>query len=133
MLLYKVKTYQELLDGKKDGSRLLPLSEKINCDLSNLEKRYELMIVSFKLEVLDKYYGDSNYQIRLNNEVGTLDSNNPGWQLQIDVHENCGYVNIWLYQLGNLPEEEQQHFVQHNIQARELSQTAHRRWLQGNP
>jgi len=101
-------------------------AKKSNYDLSNLSKSEELHIVSFKK--------DPNYTLNLDNDdVGTLDSKNYTWSLQIDVHKDCGYVNTWLYKLGGIPDAEQQHFAQNNIYARELSPTAHRRWVRGIP
>ncbi len=109
------------------------ISEKKNFDPSNLNENEKLKIVSFKREVLDKYYNDPNFEIKLNNDVGTVRSKNQGWELQIDVHGNAGYVNTWLYKIGSILDHEQHHFASHNIYARELSPTAHNRWVKGMP
>ena len=111
--------------------------EQVEYDLANLSaaEKNKLEIVSFEISVLDKYRRDhNNYEIKLpNNDVGTLSSTKDGWQLQIDVHNNYGYVNTFLYKLGSIPVPEQQHFIQHNIYAHALSTTALNMWGKGKP
>jgi hypothetical protein len=109
------------------------VAEKKNYDLINLLHDQELKLVSFSIDVLDKYK-NSNFKINLDDDVGTLESLiNDEWELQIDVDSTCGYLTTWLYKLCNLPDDEIKHFVKHNIYARELSKTANRRWCQGIP
>jgi hypothetical protein len=106
------------------------VTQQIECDPKDLPST-DVKLVSFKTEVLDKYKTDTiKYSIRLDDGVGILSKKN-GWQLQVDVQENC--VNTFLYKLADLPDEEQQHFAHHNILPQYLSGTAYRRWIQGRP
>src|SRR3989338_11104665 len=105
------------------------IARKESFDLSHLQKSEKLLIVSFNIKVLDKFSSSSDFSIDLNNDVGVLSSQAEGWNLQIDVHYDCGYVSTWLYKLSNLSDIERKHFENHNIYARELSPTAYRRWV----
>lgn len=89
--------------------------------------------VSFDIEVLNKYRDNQDFEIKLDNGVGRLSSKNDGWELQIDVQTNTQHVTTWLYKLSTLPANELQHFADHNIYARELSETAYKRWVEGTP
>jgi len=84
--------------------------KKIYCEPTT----QSLETVSFDLNVLDKYK-NPNYDINLNNEVGTLSSKTDGWSISIDVHKE--YINCFFYKLGALPDSEQKHFVKYNIYA----------------
>ncbi len=109
--------------------------KRVNCDPSNFsdKEKNELQVVSFKIEVLDKYRSNNNYELYLPGNVGTLSSTQPAWSLQLDVNDNSGYVSTWLYKIGDLPDSDQKHFADHNISPRELSQIAYQRWVLGQP
>ncbi|NNM58908.1 MAG: hypothetical protein HKM04_03755 [Legionellales bacterium] len=109
------------------------LAKQENIDMDKIKTGIYLEVCSFHLDVLDKYYADKSYEIDLNNEVGTIESKQNGWVLPIDVNKNCKYINLFLYQLASLPENEQDHFEKHNIRARELSHIACNRWTKGMP
>lgn len=102
---------------------------KITCDPDKMSSKDGLQIVSFRLDVLDKYKDHPDYVINIPQNVGTLRSNKQGWLLQLDVHDH--HVNTWLYKMGGIPEDEQAHFTKFNIFPKELSQVAHNRWTKG--
>lgn len=105
--------------------------KKVTCDPNQLNSNEGMTVVSFLGSVLDKYRNNPDYLINIPKNVGILKSKKQGWELQIDVHEN--YINTWLYKLGYIPEDEQAHFVKHNIHPKELSQVAIDRWINGLP
>ncbi len=111
------------------------LVKRVNCDPSNFNEKEKniLEVVSFKIEVLDKYRNNNNYELKLPGNVVTLSSTQPGWSLQLDVNDNFGYVSTFLYKFGLLPDSDQKHFADHNIAPEKLSQIASRRWVQGQP
>lgn len=102
---------------------------KITCDPDGMSATEGLEIVSFRIEVLDKYKDNLDYTINTPKSVGTLKSHKQSWLLQIDVHEN--HVSTWLYKMGGIPEDEQAHFAKFNIYPKELSQVASNRWIKG--
>lgn len=102
---------------------------KITCDPDKLSSPDGMQIISFRIEVLDKYKDNPDYLIDTPKNVGTLKSKKQGWILQIDMHDD--YVSTWLYKMGSIPEDEQAHFAKFNIYPKELSQVAYKRWVQG--
>jgi hypothetical protein len=106
------------------------IAEKHSCNFDSPNQK--TVSVSFGIDVLNKYR-NSNFKIDLNEEVGTLESLIDGWEIQIDVNNKCGYLTTWLDELFNLPDIEKKHFAEYNIYARELSQIAKSRWVDGVP
>lgn len=105
--------------------------QKITCDPDKMSATEGLRVVSFRIEVLDKYKNNPDYIIDIPKSVGTLKSNKQGWSLQIDVDDY--HVSTWLYKMGDIPEDEQAHFAEFNIYPKELSHVAYNRWTQGLP
>lgn len=95
------------------------------------QEKNKLQIVSFKIDCLDKYRTNPDYDVPANGTVGVLRNKKVGWDLQIDIHQK--YFNTFLYKIENLPDADQQHFVQFNIWPQYLSKTAFNRWLKGTP
>jgi hypothetical protein len=104
------------------------VTKLINADPTDLPSEWEMSVVSFSLDVMDKYGSDADISVKLNDGVGTLESVKNGWVLPIDVHQT-GYVNVRLNKLGEIPEAEQQHFASYNIMVKELSEVAASRWI----
>ncbi|MBV9576168.1 MAG: hypothetical protein JO149_06060 [Gammaproteobacteria bacterium] len=91
-------------------------------------------IVSFNRTVLDKYFNDNEaftFENDAEEDPVKLRSIHGEWSLQIDLDNN--HVNVWLYQLGHLPDNEQEHFAKFNIHPCPLSDKADRRWNKGLP
>ena len=107
------------------------IAKQITCEPKKLNNSDSISVVSFTINVLDKYTNNADYIIDIPQSVGTLQSNKQGWILQIDVHDE--YVNTLLYKIGSIPEDEQAHFAKHNIFPKQFSQVAHNRWINGLP
>jgi hypothetical protein len=107
------------------------VTKLINADPTDLPSEWEMSIVSFSLDVMEKYASDPDISIKMNDGVGIIESVKNGWSLPIDVHQS-GYVNVRLNKLGETPETEQQHFASYNIMVRELSEAAANRWIDDN-
>lgn len=102
--------------------------DKIEVDFNQM--KHDMRIVSFNKEVLKKYKNNSEFQIELNENAGTLKKEGEnGWTLQIDVGSK--HISTLIYKLKNIPKEEQQHFQRNNIYPKELGPAAHRRWTKG--
>ncbi|MFA6301687.1 MAG: hypothetical protein WC627_00955 [Legionella sp.] len=99
---------------------------KENVD-NNEFKSANLPYISFNKSVLDKYSDHSLYEIQLNENLGTIKSKN--WSLPIDV--GATHITTLLSKLQLLPQEEKDHFQANNIYPKEISESAYKRWFEG--
>jgi hypothetical protein len=126
------KTYQDFLIGGDDDA---PETFTSNPDLlanyfgANPNAPYYVTPVFFRKEVMQKYYGSSEYEIG----DGCL-SRRGGWSLRFD-NNSPKHVSAFLGDLGKeLPEKEQLYWRSFNIfpDGRLISQTSFQRSFMGN-
>ena len=92
---------------------------------------WQLSLVFFKREVLDKYYADSRKYVV---QDGALTG--PSWFVHIDSDRGDNYVVMALKDLGKMPFKEQLHWKQYNVPYSadvRLSDTTCNRWFMGKP
>lgn len=92
---------------------------------------WQLSLVFFKREVLDRYYADSK---KFSVDDGCITG--PEWFAHLDSDRDDGYIVMALKDLGKMPHKEQIHWKQNNIEYpsnAKLSDTTWKRWIAGIP
>jgi len=123
--------FEKFIIGKTDSGKDI----KYTCDESKLANNFGansqapnfLTPVSFKREVLDKYYNKSSkYSIVDGYLFYTNESGINVWGMPIDNNQtDC--VMAYLGDLGKLPSEEQKHWKLHNILGGKISNVSFKR------
>lgn len=128
----KEKQYQSYIIGG-DEDKLIEFTsnpeELANYFGKNLQSPHYLTPVFFKNEVMNKYYGNSDYTI----EDGRLIRNGL-WRLRFDNNSN-EHISVFLGDLGrDLPEKEQLYWKSFNLipDGRKISKTNYERSFLGN-
>lgn len=119
-----IKKYESfIVDENKRGESI-----ELSCEKNYNEKTFIAYIVTFKKEVLNKYYEDSDSYFVGD---GYLNKGNL-WTLNID-NNHKEYINVFLTDLSRIPYEEQKHWKLHNIfvEDNELSPVSFKRWING--
>lgn len=128
------KRFECFIAGKdKDGDPIESTCEerKLSPNPMPDSSPWQLSLVFFKREVLDKYYADSRkYDV----QDGALTG--PSWFVHIDSDRGDNYVVMALKDLGKMPFKEQTHWKQYNVPYSadvRLSDTTCNRWFMGKP
>lgn len=128
------KRFECFIVGKdKDGNPIESTCEERNLSPNPMEdgSPWQLSLVFFKREVLDKYYADSR---KYNVQDGALTG--PDWFVHIDSDRGDDYVVMALKDLGKMPFKEQLHWKLYNVPCNDgvrLSDTTWNRWVMGKP
>lgn len=129
------KRFKTFIAGKdKDGKPVYSTCNEMELKhLGNYEDGvpWQLSLVFFKREVLDKYYADTK---KFSIKDGAITG--PQWFAHLDSDRSDGYVVMALKDLGKLPYKEQAHWKQYNIEYpsnASLSNTTWDRWIAGQP
>jgi len=126
------KTFQDfVIDGDDDAPKIFTCNPDLLANYfgANPNAPHYLTPVFFRKEVMQKYYGSSEYEI----SDGCL-SRRGAWSLRFD-NNSPNHVSAFLGDLGNdLPEKEQVYWKSFNIfpDGRRISQTNFQRSFMGN-
>ncbi len=124
--------YETFIAGKDiQGNPIISSCEekKLSPDPTEDGTPWQLSLVFFKREVLDKYYADTH---KFSVQDGAISG--PNWFAHLDTDRNDEFVVMVLKDLGKMPYKEQVHWKQYNVEYPDgvrLSDTTWNRWFAG--